>query len=65
MREIDRQTYAALGISEYELMCEAGKAAFHLLASQWPKARHILVLCGTGNNGGDGWVLARLATGKT
>ena len=61
MREIDRQTCTARGISEYELMCEAGQAAFHVLASQWPEARHILVLCGTGNNGGDGWVLARLA----
>ncbi len=61
MRELDRQTYTALGISEYELMCEAGKAAFHVLAIHWPEARHILVLCGTGNNGGDGWVLARLA----
>ena len=61
MREIDRQTYTALGISEYALMCRAGEAAFQLLVSQWPKARRILVLCGTGNNGGDGWVLARLA----
>ena len=61
MRELDRQTYTALGISEYELMCEAGKAAFHVLASHWPEARRMLVLCGTGNNGGDGWVLARLA----
>ena len=61
MREIDRLTHTALGISEYELMFEAGKAAFHELVSQWPEARHLLVLCGTGNNGGDGWVLARLA----
>ena len=43
MRELDRQTYTALGISEYELMCEAGRAAFHVLASHWPEARHILV----------------------
>ena len=61
MREIDRQTYTVLGISEYALMCQAGEAAFQLLVSQWPEARRILVLCGTGNNGGDGWVLARLA----
>ena len=61
MREIDRQTHTTLGISEYALMCRAGEAAFHVLISQWPKARRILVLCGTGNNGGDGWVLARLA----
>ena len=61
MREIDRQTSTTRGISEYDLMCEAGKAAFNVLASQWPEARRIFVLCGTGNNGGDGWVLARLA----
>ena len=61
MREVDRQTYTALGISEYALMCQAGAAAFRVLVSQWPEARRILVLCGTGNNGGDGWVLARLA----
>ena len=61
MRQIDRKTYTALGISEYALMCLAGEAAFELLVSQWPKARRILVMCGTGNNGGDGWVLARLA----
>ena len=61
MREVDRQTYTALGISEYALMCKAGAAAFSELVSQWAEARRILVLCGTGNNGGDGWVLARLA----
>ena len=61
MREVDRQTYMALGISEYALMCQAGGAAFRVLVSQWPEARRILILCGTGNNGGDGWVLARLA----
>ena len=61
MREIDRRTYTTLGISEYALMCRAGEAAFQHLVSQWPEARRILVLCGTGNNGGDGWVLARLA----
>ena len=61
MRDIDRQTYTALGISEYALMCRAGEAAFQLLVSRWPKARRILVLCGTGDNGGDGWVVVRLA----
>ena len=61
MRDIDRQTYTALGMTEYALMCRAGEAAFQQLVSQWPEARRILVLCGTGNNGGDGWVLARLA----
>ena len=61
MREVDRQTYTALGISEYALMCRAGEAGFRVLTSQWPDARRIIVFCGTGNNGGDGWVIARLA----
>ena len=61
MREVDRQTYTTLDISEYALMCRAGEAGFRVLASQWPEARRILVFCGTGNNGGDGWVIARLA----
>ena len=61
MREVDRQTYKALGISEYALMCRAGEAGFRALTSQWPDARRIIVFCGTGNNGGDGWVLVRLA----
>ena len=61
MRNVDQQTHKALGISEFDLMCKAGEAALHVLASQWPPAQRILVLCGTGNNGGDGWVLARLA----
>ena len=44
-----------------ELMRRAGAAAFTLLRARWPKARAVSVLCGAGNNGGDGYVLARLA----
>ncbi len=46
----------------YLLMEEAGKAAFKLMKKTWPDARKVLVLSGRGNNGGDGYVLARLAT---
>jgi NAD(P)H-hydrate epimerase len=42
-------------------MERAGSAAFNILKSRWTQARRIIVLCGTGNNGGDGYVLARLA----
>lgn len=49
------------GISGNEMMSRAGQAAFDLLRRQWPQAQRIMVICGTGNNGGDGYVLARLA----
>ncbi|GAA0373727.1 bifunctional ADP-dependent NAD(P)H-hydrate dehydratase/NAD(P)H-hydrate epimerase [Bowmanella denitrificans] len=50
-----------VGISMYELMERAGAAAFVTLQSEFPQARRILVLSGHGNNGGDGFVLARMA----
>jgi NAD(P)H-hydrate epimerase len=45
----------------YQLMERAGGAAFEQLQQHWPQANSILVLCGKGNNGGDGFVIARLA----
>jgi NAD(P)H-hydrate epimerase len=59
-RELDRRAIAS-GISGYALMTRAGQAAFHLLRERWPEAVRIIVLAGPGNNGGDGYVLARLA----
>ena len=48
------------GIPGYELMCRAGTAACRMLRLRWPGARRVAVVCGTGNNGGDGFVIARL-----
>lgn len=49
------------GIVMYDLMQSAGAAVFAQLLKSWPSTQHILVLCGKGNNGGDGFVVAKLA----
>lgn len=61
VRAMDRRAIEQLGIPAYELMQRAGAAAWALLRGAWPRARCIGVACGPGNNGGDGYVLARLA----
>lgn len=60
VRSLDEQTIAA-GTSALGLMEEAGLAAYHCLLKHWPKVSALVVFCGPGNNGGDGYVLARLA----
>src|SRR6478735_8188063 len=61
VRDIDARAIEQLPVSAFELMERAGAAAWNLLHKRWPKARRIAVACGPGNNGGDGYVLARLA----
>ena len=43
------------------LMSRAASAAFRCLLDIWPAPEHIQILCGTGNNGGDGFLMADLA----
>ncbi len=62
--EIDRKAINDFDIPAYQLMSLAGVKAFEYLAenlAQRASAPRILVLCGTGNNGGDGYVLAQRA----
>lgn len=61
VRELDRTAIERFGIPGDSLMQRAGRAAFDLLRVRWPEARQVCVVCGTGNNGGDGYVVARLA----
>jgi len=51
----------AQGTEGYTLMRRAGEAALRALRSRWPTALRITIVTGGGNNGGDGYVLARLA----
>ena len=61
MREADRLTTERYGIPSLQLMENAGGAVADYLAETFPdlSTRNILVLCGKGNNGGDGLVVAR------
>lgn len=60
-RAADQRAVSAHGLVGGVLMERAGSAAFALLRERFPRARRIAVVCGPGNNGGDGYVLARLA----
>jgi hydroxyethylthiazole kinase-like uncharacterized protein yjeF len=62
VRELDRLAIQDRGIPGYELMCRAGAALARRVDIEWPQVETLCVLCGPGNNGGDGYVLARLLT---
>ncbi|MBN0989167.1 NAD(P)H-hydrate dehydratase [Amphritea pacifica] len=59
-RALDR-TAIASGVPGFKLMQRAGHAAFDRLRQRWPDVRKLTLLCGGGNNGGDGFVVAVLA----
>jgi NAD(P)H-hydrate epimerase len=61
VRALDRCAIDDHGIPGTVLMERAGAAAFALLRERWPDLRRPCVLAGPGNNGGDGYVIARLA----
>ena len=60
MQACDRATSEVYGVPSLELMRNAARAVADVAHSQFPKARRVVVLCGRGNNGGDGMMAARL-----
>ncbi|MEJ2127412.1 MAG: NAD(P)H-hydrate dehydratase [Woeseiaceae bacterium] len=62
VREIDRTAIEDEGIPGYTLMKRAGAAAVSEARERFPNARRWQVVCGAGNNAGDGYVVARLAS---
>ncbi|MET0065132.1 MAG: NAD(P)H-hydrate dehydratase [Candidatus Thiodiazotropha sp.] len=61
VRAFDRLAIDDFGIPGETLMERAGHRAFECIHELWPGLEEMLVVCGIGNNGGDGYVVARLA----
>ena len=61
LRTLEARGITMAGGDGFALMARAGEAAWHCALAHWPQAQRIVVVCGPGNNGGDGYVLARHA----
>jgi NAD(P)H-hydrate epimerase len=61
VRELDAWEIEKRRVPGFTLMTRAAEGALKVLRARWPQARRVAVVCGAGNNGGDGYVLARLA----
>ena len=61
VRLLDKIAIEQFGIPSFTLMQTAASIAFNKLMEKWPQARHVQVFAGSGNNAGDGYLLASLA----
>lgn len=61
VRAMDNYAINTLGMSGFVLMENAGSAAFKIITDQWPNVSRLVFFCGGGNNGGDGYIVAKLA----
>src|SRR5258707_7042186 len=59
MGAVDRRTAEEFGVALVELMEVAGRSVAEFCLRQYSAAMRVTVLCGKGNNGGDGFVAAR------
>ena len=61
VRVLERIAIEEFAISGFTLMQTAASAAFTKLIEEWPQVRHVQVFAGSGNNAGDGYLVASLA----
>ncbi len=61
VKELERIAINEYGISSFNLMTKAGYEVFQCVTGKWPNAGAVAVFCGSGNNGGDGYIAASLA----
>jgi len=61
VRELDRRAIEQYGIAGFTLMQRAAQACWSQIRERWPQVHVLGVVCGRGNNGGDGYEIARLA----
>ncbi len=61
VREFDRRAIEDHAVPGYTLMSRAGEAVFAIIRERWPNAGTLAIVCGAGNNAGDGLVVGRLA----
>ena len=61
VREIDRSVIQQHGIPGIVLMRRAADAAFKQIMTRYSRINHLVVVCGPGNNGGDGYIVALCA----
>lgn len=61
LRQLEARGIAACDGDGFALMARAGQAGWRCVLKHWPREQRIVVACGPGNNGGDGYVLARHA----
>ena len=61
VQALDRIAIEEFGIAGFQLMQVAGAVAFNQLLEAWPQVQHLRIFVGSGNNGGDGYIVAALA----
>lgn len=61
VRALDAWEIEKRRVPGFTLMTRAAEGALKVLRGRWPQAKRVAVVCGAGSNGGDGYVLARLA----